>query len=132
MLERCRNRDCHQSNARKTANMMPPTRNGGANGPDNGPRDLPNCQGNTAANINTTLLRRLQALDFSIVDTVLYLDAYPNCRSALAHYHRLIAERDALLRQLAKEGTPMTVYENESTDTWDWSKGPWPWEPSAN
>ena len=132
MLERCRNRDCYQGNTRKTANMMPPTRNGCTKGGANGVRDLPCDTGNTVNRVNTPLLRRLQALDFSIVDTVLYLDAYPNCRSALGHYHRLIAERDDLLRRLAKEGNPVTVYENGSADAWDWGKGPWPWEPSAN
>ena len=27
---------------------------------------------------------------------------------------------------------PMTMYGNVSRDSWDWVKGPWPWEPDAN
>ena len=79
------------------------------------------------------LLSRLQTLDFSIVDTVLYLDAYPECREALAHYHKLLSERDALLLELSEKcRMPMTNFSNASHDAWDWTRGPWPWETNAN
>ena len=79
------------------------------------------------------LLRRLQALDFSIVDTVLYLDAYPDCQNALDYYQALVSERDALNRSLAETcKRPTTHFENASNDAWDWTNGPWPWEAAAN
>ncbi len=79
------------------------------------------------------LTKRLQALDFSIVDTVLYLDAYPHSEEALAHYHKLLSEREELTRRLADScHRPMTYMENTSKDAWHWVNGPWPWDPRAN
>lgn len=76
--------------------------------------------------------RRLRMLDFAIVDTVLYLDAYPNCKKALAYYHRLKGEREALAEMIHAQCGPTTAWSNDSTESWDWVKGPWPWEPDAN
>ena len=78
------------------------------------------------------LLHRLQALDFSIYDTILYLDAYPDSADALAYYNKLLAEREELIRVLSREhGAPMTAFDNAGK-TWDWVNSPWPWEAAAN
>lgn len=79
------------------------------------------------------LLRRLQILDFSIAETVLYLDVYPCSKEAMAHYRALVAERDALKKSLAEQcGMPITAMDNASAHSWDWIKNPWPWELEAN
>lgn len=79
------------------------------------------------------LMRRLQALDFAIVDTVLYLDAYPHSEEALAYYHKLLAEREEIVRRLAdSHRRPTTYMDNTSKDSWNWTEGPWPWDPRAN
>lgn len=96
-----------------------------------------NCNGNCNNNSNNSnckaILKRLQTLDFSIYETVLYLDAYPNSTDALSYYHKLIAERDSLLDSLAETcRMPITNLENASANSWDWINGPWPWETSAN
>ena len=108
---------------------MPPTAggcHGGCNGGGNG------GGASTSSHCKATL-RRLQKLDFSIVDTVLYLDAYPECREALAYYHKLLSERDALAAELADTcRMPMTNMENVNRDSWDWTRGPWPWDADAN
>ena len=78
------------------------------------------------------LLKKLQRIDFAIVDTILYLDAYPECKKAKAYYDKLIAERASLRDDLAKKcKRPVTPFENASDD-WDWISSPWPWEESAN
>ena len=87
-----------------------------------------NCNGNTCA----ALTARLQAIDFAIVDTALYLDAYPNEQKALDYYHRLRRERKSVADALHAQCGPTTAWENESTTSWDWVKGPWPWEEQAN
>ncbi len=93
----------------------------------------PACGGSCSqSNGNRDLLRRLQALDFSIYDTVLYLDAYPDSADAMAYYKKLIAERESLIKTLsASHNAPTTAFDNAGTE-WDWVKGPWPWEASAN
>lgn len=90
---------------------------------------------NSRCNCNQTivpeLMNRLRKVDFAIVDTVLYLDAYPNCKAAMENYKKLIPEREMLMQKLAELGKPMTCYENFS-DTWEWINSPWPWEYEAN
>ena len=125
--------------SRMAANLSPslPPQNGAGGGCNGG------CNSGCNGGCNQTpsmlsaacksLLSRVRALDFSIVDTVLYLDAYPECREALDHYHKLLSERDALLRELSENcKMPMTNFSNASRDAWDWTRGPWPWEADAN
>lgn len=131
MTDRCRNRDCRQG-TRKTANMTAPMSPMAQNN-----RPTPDCRGNVREEHRhaypNAVMQRLRELDFSITDTVLYLDAYPHCQKALDFYHELIRERDALLRSLSQQHhTPVTSFENASRDSWDWTMGPWPWEASAN
>lgn len=79
------------------------------------------------------LLKKLQTVDFSLIDTVLYLDAYPDCCEALKYYHKLKAERDSIKEALAKNcDMPITSFDNCNTDNWVWTDSPWPWELLAN
>jgi len=119
---------------RQTANITQPSCNGDMHGTV---RPGSCQQGNGSHGMESSackaLLHRLQALDFSIIDTVLYLNAYPDSREALAYYQKLVAERDSLKMGMAQTcHSPVTAFENASTDSWDWINGPWPWEASAN
>lgn len=79
------------------------------------------------------ILRKLQKVDFSLVDTILYLDMYPHCREALNYYHKLKKEREALVAILAdKYNMPISAHRNASECDWNWTDAPWPWEFSAN
>lgn len=74
----------------------------------------------------------LRAINFAIQETVLFLDAYPCHPEALEYYHALIEQREKLLASYQKHCGPMTMYGNTSRTSWDWVKGPWPWETEAN
>ena len=79
------------------------------------------------------MIRRLQVIDFAIVDTVLYLDAYPDNCEALKYYHKLKAEHDSITEALAKNcNMPITNFDNYNADSWVWTDSPWPWELMAN
>ena len=78
------------------------------------------------------LIRELQHVDFSMIETILYLDAYPCSAEALDYYHKLHAERNKLQTLLNQSGYPITAQENHSKTEWSWAKGPWPWEIEAN
>ena len=78
------------------------------------------------------LKKRLQEIDFAIVDTVLYLDAYPDCEMALAYYHKLCEERAKCLMQVNEACGPTCATQNESREQWKWVQGPWPWQSEAN
>ena len=75
---------------------------------------------------------KLRAIDFALVETTLYLDAYPNCAEALAYYHKLLAERHALAESYTQTCGPLTACDNASQTSWQWVKTPWPWELDAN
>jgi hypothetical protein len=77
-------------------------------------------------------MKQLQALDFAIQETVLYLDAYPDCSQALEYYHSLIEQRKTVLEAYETACGPTCTVGNRSRTSWDWIRGPWPWEPDAN
>lgn len=79
------------------------------------------------------LVERLQIVNFAIIDTVLYLDAYPDSKEALRYYYKLKDERKMLADTLAQScNMPMTCFENSAPDKWVWTDAPWPWEIAAN
>ncbi|MBQ8431460.1 MAG: spore coat protein CotJB [Clostridia bacterium] len=79
-----------------------------------------------------TAMNKLRAIDFALQETVLFLDAYPENKQALHYYHQLLAQRRELIEELEHSGHPLTMYGNKSQTSWDWIRGPWPWEPDAN
>lgn len=74
------------------------------------------------------LLHKLSAIDFAIYDTVLYLDAYPECAEALAHYHMLCDARRSLAAEYEKAVGPITAFSNANRSVWEWTATPWPWQ----
>ena len=82
-----------------------------------------NCKG---------LMRKLQVIDFAIIDASLYLDAYPECAAALDYYKRLVKEREEIRKIMNENGCPVTTVGGISDGKWSWVSGPWPWEPDAN
>jgi len=78
------------------------------------------------------LVKKLRVIDFAIIDTALYLDAYPNNAQALDYYHKLLRERKELREMIEKQCGPLNIMGNENRTDWNWVSGPWPWEPDAN
>ena len=92
----------------------------------------PLCHNQTNHRGCQSLMRELQKLDFALYETILYLDAYPHCTEALEYYHSLLHQRELVVAELEKSGTPVSAYGNVSHSSWDWISSPWPWEISAN
>ena len=87
------------------------------------------CNGGAASSAQCkNLMRRLQVLDFSLQEIVLYLDVYPDCRRALDHFHRLRCEREQLLKEYETLCGPVCATGNLNMENWDWTNKPWPWE----
>lgn len=88
----------------------------------------------TSANLSNcrALKTRFQQVEFAIVETVLYLDAYPDCKDALNYYHQLVDEREQLLSAINNQCGPMTHFGVVSEESWQWVNGPWPWKYEAN
>ncbi len=77
------------------------------------------------------LMRKVQELDFSMIETGLYLDSYPDCREALDYFGKLSAFREAAVREYEDKVGPLTVYGN-GKDSWRWISAPWPWQYEGN
>jgi len=77
------------------------------------------------------LKKKLWELDFAMVETSLYLDAYPECKSALEYYCKLKEERKSVAEAVNEKCGPITARDN-CCASWDWVKTPWPWEYDAN
>ena len=77
-------------------------------------------------NSRERLMKAYQAYSFAAYDTLLYLDAYPDCREALDAYNKYqkMAER-AKVEYEAKFG-PITA--PVDADSWQWTNSPWPWQ----
>lgn len=78
------------------------------------------------------LLNEIRAIDFALIETVLYLDAYPDHPQAMEYYHRLREQSEKLREQYQHRFGPLTGFENMSRNSWDWAKEAWPWEAEAN
>lgn len=77
-------------------------------------------------NSREKLMNEIQAYSFAVYDTLLYLDAYPDCKEALEFYNknlRLMARAKAEYEQ--KYG-PITMPIDGSC--WQWTNDPWPWQ----
>ena len=85
-----------------------------------------------SAGNGSALLKKLQAIDMALVETALYLDAYPENKAALAYYNKLTEEHDRLSSELSRDGRPMTQRAAGKGNSWSWVKSPWPWEIEAN
>lgn len=90
------------------------------------------CNGNEDNASCRALLEKLRLLDFSLCELVLYLDAHPTSCEALEMYHKLLCQRKELLDRYEAACGPLTVGGNHSHTSWDWFKGPFPWEYEAN
>lgn len=74
-------------------------------------------------------LRKLQEVQFALVELQLYLDLNPDDQRAVKQYKELTEQLTEAKRQYEKERGPLRQYGNSaSPDRWVWHKTPWPWE----
>ena len=74
------------------------------------------------------LMRKIREYDFAIFETVEFLDTHPKNLKALKYYSKLQNEREKLVEEYEANIGPITMYGNKSDSSWNWVKGPWPWE----
>ncbi len=88
-----------------------------------------NYNGNNGNSRNgDALMKKLQQVEFALYELTLYLDVYPESKEALALYHTLLDARKTLVAEYQSKCGPITMYGNESKNSWDWASTPWPWE----
>ena len=96
-------------------------------------RETPTCGcGQNGGVACRKLLEQIQAVDFALYETVLYLDVYPHSCDALETYRKLRAQSDALRAEYEATWGPLTAFSNQSDTSWDWMSKPFPWEYDAD
>ena len=80
----------------------------------------------------SALLKEIQAEDFALYETVLYLDAHPTCKTALEYYAQHKNAAKALRDEYEALYGPLTIYGNASNACWHWVDSPWPWQKEGN
>ena len=78
------------------------------------------------------LIKRIRELDFAILETALFLNAFPDNAEALSYYRELTCIYEKLREEYNVGCGPLTLYSNKSEDKWEWGNKPWPWELCAD
>ena len=65
---------------------------------------------------------------FALDDIKLFLDTHPCNKEALKAYDEYKNIRKAALKEYVVEYGPISAYDVNVCDSWDWVKNPWPWE----
>ena len=77
-------------------------------------------------NMRERLMRQIQAYDFALYDTILYLDAHPDSKEAQCYYNKYSKLSQRARQEYEQKYGPITP--PLETDNWQWSSGPWPWQ----
>jgi len=75
------------------------------------------------------LLRRVQEMNFGMIETGLFLDNQPEHQEALQSFEYFRCNYDQAKTEYENNYGPLT-YDgvNTNRDGWSWVCGPWPWE----
>ena len=74
------------------------------------------------------LMRKLQSLQFALVELGLYLDTHPQEAQAMKMFASLQSERNDLAEEYEKNYGPLTAGGGSGADYWNWVASPFPWE----
>ncbi|MDO4617898.1 MAG: spore coat protein CotJB [Clostridia bacterium] len=79
-------------------------------------------------NAKRKLLLEIKQTDFVLKELNLFLDTHPNSREALEKFYQTEQLAKKLKYEYEKLYGPLTPSTVGNTETWEWIKGPWPWE----
>lgn len=77
------------------------------------------------------MLKRIQMLGFTVVETNLYLNTHPDDAAALRYYDKYNLLHKQAVREYEDTYGPLTAGGVNIEDGWSWINNPWPWEPEV-
>ena len=83
---------------------------------------------NVPASDAAQILQALDQASFALDDVTLYLDTHPMDRDALNYYQYVRSLRNQAMNAYTDQYGPLMKDQENSTTSWTWVKGPWPWE----
>lgn len=78
------------------------------------------------ANKNSMMIK-LMALEFQVLDLALYLDTHTMDRDALVLHNKFSEELEVFKEAYRTEYGPITI-EDTTCGKWAWADDPWPWD----
>jgi spore coat protein JB len=78
--------------------------------------------------VNLELLKRIQEVNFAVLETVLYLNTHPEDREALKLHNELSEEYHELVEEYQRRYGPLYSNYPDADYPWRWKDSPWPWE----
>ena len=80
-------------------------------------------------NEQADILTKIDSLCFALVDLNLYLDVFPDNRSAIELYTKYNEEKERLVNEYESMYGPLSLNsESLSAIPWSWDNMPWPWD----
>ena len=80
-------------------------------------------------NEQAELLTSIDALCFACIDLNLYLDLYPEDKSAIELFNRYREEKKNLEKEYESKYGPLFISSDAlNTFPWAWDNSPWPWQ----
>jgi spore coat protein JB len=74
------------------------------------------------------LLNCISEATFMLDDITLYLDTHPECQAAIEEYEKYRILRDTSVCEYTERFGPLTRYNVNAENEWNWVDQPWPWE----
>ncbi len=78
--------------------------------------------------VNLDLLRRIQEVNFAVLETVLYLNTHPEDREVINLHNKLSEEYHHLIEEYQRRYGPLYPNYPDADYPWRWEDSPWPWE----
>lgn len=70
----------------------------------------------------------ISQFSFMLDDIILFLDTHPNCGEALESYNHFKHLRKEAVKDYTEMYGPISKYNVDVNNHWDWVNSPWPWE----
>lgn len=74
------------------------------------------------------LFKLINEISFMIDDIALFLNTHPDCKQALETYDHYRELRKEAISDYTKMYGPISRYDVNVDNYWDWVNQPWPWE----
>lgn len=74
------------------------------------------------------LMKIINQASFAMDDVKLFLDTHPSCSEAIEYYKKVKKIRMDAVDGYTREFGPITAYDVDVKDYWNWNDSPLPWE----
>ncbi|MFW6238270.1 MAG: spore coat protein CotJB [Bacillota bacterium] len=78
--------------------------------------------------VNVKQLREIMAVNFALLETVLYLNTHPTDEAVMELYNHFACRLMKLVRNYQENYTLLVPHHPGEETPWRWIEEPWPWQ----